>query len=284
MQVSDLPIAALDGCELAATVFTPAGPPDRVAIISAAIAVPGTFYRHLAGYLAGQGWLALTYDYRGIAKSRPADLKGFHATARQWAEEDMAGALAWAKARYPQAEIVLIGHSFGGQAAGLLPDLSRVRAMVTISAQSGYWRLQPGFEKVKVWFYVHIVFPSLCALYGYLPWSRFARGEDLPKAAALEWASWCRLPDYLFDDPALDARRRFARFTAPILAYSVDDDVWGSAKAVEAMMAGYTAAQVERRHIHPSDAGTGRLGHLGFFLPKAARLWPAMLDWVEGQR
>jgi predicted alpha/beta hydrolase len=48
VQVSDLPIAALDGCELAATVFTPAGPPDRVAIISAAIAVPGTFYRQLA--------------------------------------------------------------------------------------------------------------------------------------------------------------------------------------------------------------------------------------------
>ena len=283
MDTTEIQLPALDGFFLSATVYEPAVPVRRVAIISAAMAVPQSFYRHLAGYLASQGWLVLTYDYRGVGASRPGRLRGFQATAREWVEQDIAGAVAWTMDKYPGTKLVLIGHSFGGQVAGLLPDLGQVRAMVTVSAQSGYWGLQPGLEKVKVWFYVQLIFPALCALYGYLPWSRFARGEDLPKGAALEWARWCRSPEYLFGDPTLDARRRFTRFTAPILAYSVDDDVWGSAPAVDAMMAGYSAARIERRHLHPSDAGTAKLGHLGFFLPKAERLWPGMVAWVEAR-
>jgi hypothetical protein len=60
--------------------------------------------------------------------------------------------------------------------------------MITVSAQSGYWGLHPGNEKYQVWFFAHVGFWLQTTLYGYLPWSCFARGEDLPKKAALEWA------------------------------------------------------------------------------------------------
>ena len=281
MRTRDLRLPALDGHPLAAVLFEPERPAGRTALISAAMAVPGGFYHRLAAFLCERGWTVLTYDYRGIGASRPpGGLRGFRASARDWAELDMAGAVAWAAAN-GAGRLALIGHSFGGQAAGLLPDLEPVRAMLTVSALSGYGGLQPGFEKVRVWFYVQLVFPLLCALYGYLPWSRFARGEDLPKAAALEWARWCRSPEYLFGDPALDARARFARFTAPIMAYSVSDDVWGSPASVAAMMSGYNRAPVEHCTLRPEDAGLARLGHLGYFLPGGEPLWPAGAAWLE---
>jgi len=56
-----------------------------------------------------------------------------------------------------------------------------VLTMVTVSSQSGYWVLHLDNEKCRVWFFAHIGFWLLSSLYGYLPWSRFVRREDLPK-------------------------------------------------------------------------------------------------------
>ncbi len=274
-------IPALDGYPLAATLYPAASAGDSAVIISAATAVPRGFYRHYAGHLAAQGHTVLTYDYRGQGESRPARLGGFSARMRDWAEQDMAAVLAWAAGKLQPRRLFVIGHSFGGQGLGLLADTRPVTAMVTLSAQSGYWGLQPGLEKYRVALSVYLVFPALAHLLGYLPWSRLLRGEDLPKGVALEWARWCRHPDYFFGDRTLASRQNFPRFNAPILAYSFSDDVWGSRRSVDDMMARYTGARVERRHRTPADAGVARLGHVGFFLPSARKLWDEVDEWLR---
>ena len=274
-------IPAADGFSLSGTVFEPQHRLNSVAIINAAMAVPRRFYKIYARHLAEQGHRVFTYDYRGIGDSRPADLKGFPARMRDWAELDMAGMIDWAAKQYQPSEIVLIGHSIGGQAAGLLDNSDKVTSMVTVSAQSGYWGLQPGKEKYRALLYDYFVFPVLSRLYGYLPWSLFASGEDMPKDAALEWAGWSRSPDYIFGDKTLDSLRNFPRFTAPILAYSFEDDVWGSRRSVDNMMARYTATTVERRHRTPEDVGGNKIGHLGFFLPSSKPLWQEVDAWLE---
>jgi predicted alpha/beta hydrolase len=274
-------ISAADGFPLAATVFEPEGAPRFVTVISAAMATARRLYDHYAHYLSQAGHFVVTYDYRGTGDSRPQSLKGFEARMRDWAELDMPGVLTWARAQCGHCPLVLIGHSFGGQAAGLLEDTADVRAMVTLSAQSGYWGLHPGREKYRVWFFAHVGFRLLVALYGYLPWSRFMRGEDLPKQAALEWASWSRMPDYLYGDRTLESRRNFPRFAAPILAYSFSDDVWGSRRSVDVMMSYYVGSALERRHVAPEDIGIPRIGHVGFFRPTARPLWRDVDAWLE---
>jgi predicted alpha/beta hydrolase len=277
---SDATIPATDGFELAATIFEPKGDPGSVTIISAAMATPRRLYDVYARYLSRAGHFVVTYDYRGTGDSRPESLKGFQARMREWAEQDMSGVIAWARAQCSPCPLFLVGHSFGGQAAGLLENTADVRAMVTVSSQSGYWGLHPGIEKVRVWFFAHVGFFLLSSLYGYLPWSRLVRGEDLPKQAALEWARWSRSPDYLGGDRTLESRRNFPRFTAPILAYSFSDDVWGSARSVDAMMSYYTGASLERRHVTPDDLGLDKIGHIGFFKSTARPLWREVDDWL----
>ena len=273
-----LKIPALDGYPLAATLYEPEAHSRAVVVINSATAVPRHFYGPFAEFLASQGYTAITYDYRGIGGSRPASLRGFTARASDWALRDMAGVVDWVRTGIQPDHLALFGHSYGGQTAGLLPNGHQIDAMVTVSSQSGYWRLQGGKQKFVVGFHVHVSFPVLCRVFGYFPWSWFSAAEDLPKRVALDWAGWCRRPGYLLDDPTLPLER-FRDFTAPVLALSLDDDDWGTSRAVDAMMQAYP--NVTRHHVIPAEAGIDAIGHFGFFRPKSEALWHEVADWLS---
>lgn len=270
-------ILALDGYPLEASFF-PAG--SAAVVIGGAMAVARKFYEPLACYLQGRGYTVLTFDYRGIGGSFPSSgrLRGFPASVTDWALLDLEAAQQWLAAQSGVSSVSLVGHSLGGQVVGLTPSAPALRSAVTISSQSGYWRLQGGREPWKVFFHMHLTFPLLSRLVGYMPWSRFARAKDVPKQAALQWASWCRHPDYLFGDPSLPLYR-YSEVKSPILALSISDDDWGSARSVDAMMLRYPNAT--RRHITPAEFGREAIGHFGFFRAGNEELWALIPDWLE---
>jgi predicted alpha/beta hydrolase len=266
-----------DGHLLAATVFEELGS-DTVVLVNAATGVPRQFYKYFAAYLRDHGWTAVTYDYRGIGGSAPASLRGFEARMRDWALIDMPAVIDWLSARYQPRRLFVVGHSFGGQGLGLIEQPERIAAMVGVSAQSGYWGVQGGAEKYRARVAVTVMIPVLTRLFGYFPWSRFAAGEDLPGGVALEWARWCRNRDYLLGDDTLPLER-YENFDAPILAYSIDDDDWGTAPAVDDMMRAYR--NVTRRHLAPADYGLAKIGHMGFFRQGSEAIWDEAIAWLE---
>jgi predicted alpha/beta hydrolase len=85
--------AARDGYRLAGTLYRPRSPNRRAVLFQAAAGVKQEYYGKFAEYLASRGFAALTFDYRGIGRSRPAKLRGFKARMRDWAELDIGGAL-----------------------------------------------------------------------------------------------------------------------------------------------------------------------------------------------
>ena len=277
-QPIELRIPARDGFQLGATIFEAPDPRGTI-VLSGATGVPHRFYRRFAAYLAGEGYTTVTYDYRGIGASAPPHLRGFEATMTDWALQDLAGAVDWAAAELP-GRLLLIGHSVGGQVAGLLDVPERIAGMVTVSSQSGYWGLQGGEQKLVVAAHVYVTLPLTARMFGYAPWSRFAAGEDLPKGVALQWSAWCRDRRYLGSDSSLPLER-FGAFTAPVLAYSFSDDKWGRPKSVDTMMAVYP--HVERRHISVERVGLSRIGHLGFFRAESHVLWPDLLEWLDAR-
>ena len=268
-----LTVPATDGFALGAT-WHGAERPARVALIAPATGVRRRLYEGYARYLAESGWGVLTWDWRGTGDSRPRSLRGFPATMRGWAERDLEGVLRWARARFPAAPLAVVGHSFGGQAIGLAPSARDVAAVVTVAAQSGYWGHWP---------------PPRRYLYA-RPLARLAAAPDprlrlLPGPAAadrrgpaagvaLEWARWCRRPEYLGD------WRGHAAFTAPILALSFADDPYAPRAAVEALHARYGKGDFRHRHLPPRDVGVERIGHFGFFRPGIEPLWRETADWL----
>lgn len=269
-------MVAEDGYRLAASFFD-AGDTDTVVLINSATAVPRRFYQRFATFIQQHGWHAVTYDYRGIGGSKPRSLRGFEATMRDWAFLDMAAAVDWVERETAPARLFVVGHSVGGQTLGMIKNAQHIDAMVGVSAQSGYWGVQGGREPMKVRLIVTLLIPLLARLLGYFPFGFFAGGEDLPKGVALEWARWCRNRNYLLDDKSLPLER-YQSFTAPVLAYSIDDDDWGTRRSVDEMMRAYP--NVTRRHIGPADYGLEKLKHMGFFRGGSEPIWREVCDWL----
>jgi predicted alpha/beta hydrolase len=124
-------LTAADGFTLSAEVHE--APEPRAAVLLApATGVSRRIYRPLAGYLAGRGFSVLLVDYRGTGDSRPASLRGFVASAEDWARLDLAAAFDAAAALAPGHPVSWLGHSIGGQLLGLCPRRDRVRSALLV--------------------------------------------------------------------------------------------------------------------------------------------------------
>ncbi len=274
-------ITAADGYELAASLVSP---PEGLAprgnvLVNPATGVKRGYYLRYAQFLAENAFRVLIFDYRGVGGSRPAKLRGFPATMHQWAQLDSAAALDRLEAFDPELHLALVGHSFGGQALGLLPNHRRLRAAVTVAAQSGYWRHWPGLYRWGIWGTWHLLIPTLSSIFGYLPAKRLGLFEDLPAGVAREWARWGRHKDYILRDEA--HRPGFEAFDRPILAFSFSDDPYAPRPAVEALQASLPRAPIVDRYSTPRDYGVRAIGHFGFFRERFREsLWQESLDWL----
>ena len=201
-----------------ATLFLPRGAKRQAVLINSATAVPRKLYRGFAGYLAGRGCAVLTYDYRGIGGSRqkamtgynrPKSLVGFKASMSDWAAQDVTAAVSWMRERYKALPFAYVGHSFGGQALGLLPNNSEISRALFIAAQAGYWKLMTVPERYRVYAILNFVGVPLTRSLGYLP-GKAGLGIDLPKDAFLQWVGWVMSPRYLFDDSQTRSAAEFS--------------------------------------------------------------------------
>jgi predicted alpha/beta hydrolase len=278
MAMTVLTLKAADGYRLGATVF---GDSLKSAVlVMPATGVPQTYYANFAAYLAEHGFKVLTFDYRGIGQSLSASIKGFPARMRDWALLDAPAALDFLEKESRQ--LMIIGHSFGGQLLGLLPGPERIAAALIVGSQSGYWRNWPPLGRAWMWPVTHVFLPSIPRLLGYFPSSRLGFGEDLPAGVAIEWASWCRHPTYLVG--ALRVEESYARFAAPIRAYAMSDDAFAPVAAVQALLDLYPASKSEIRRVHPRDVGAERIGHFGFFRESFRdTLWREAAQWLEAR-
>ena len=276
-------IPAVDGYPLGATLHLPGqDPPLGLVILHPATAVPARYYAPFALALAARGLAAVTYDYRGIGASRPARLRGFGATMRDWINLDAEGVTRWARAAHPGLALLAVGHSLGGHAIGLC-DGSRHLAGAALVSSAAAWigHIPAAAERARVAALLRVVGPGLLLACGYVPMRRLGLGEDLPGPAFQDWAQWIGMRHYFFDDPLMNAAARFARVRAPLLLIGAADDPWTPAAAIDELGSRFTAAAVERWQVSPADAETRPVGHAGFFRREhGATLWPRMTDWL----
>lgn len=264
-------VHARDGAPLAATVFAGAAASRRSAVvIASATGVRRAYYDAFASFLAARGHDVLTFDYRGIGGSRDASVRP---KMHEWGEQDLAGVIAHAAERLGARDgtVAVVGHSVGGQLVGLVPEPARVRRFVAVAAQSGDFRLWPLATRLAMAALWYGLVPGVTRAVGYLP-GALGIGEDLPPGVALEWAAWCRTPGYLVGGPGSSRLARYERMTAPVLAFSFDDDPYAPPAAVDALLALYRRAPVDRRAVARADVGP--IGHFGFFRDRFRRsLW-----------
>lgn len=248
------------------------------------MAVKRSYYEPYARYLSDNGFRVITFDYRGIGGSRPGSLRKLKTTMRGWGENDLAAAIDWASTRYPEAKLAIVGHSAGGQLLGLAHNNDRVSALLAVAAQSGYWGHWDPPRKYLLGFLWYVLIPTLANALSFFPAKAIGLGENMPAGVALEWARWARHPDYIVDPEGRPLRDGFARFRAPIRAYSFTDDGYAPRRAVEALLGFYVNSQKEHRHVAPAELGERTIGHFGFFRERFRdSLWRESADWLKKQ-
>ena len=252
-----------------------------VVIINAATSLRCRYYSRFADYLFANGLDVITYDYRGIGESRSGSLRSFKASWSDWGTLDFEAILRRAQREFPGQPIDVVGHSFGGCAAGLGASGAVIRRIVTVGAQFAYWRdyaTRGRWQMVAKW---HVLMPLLTALCGYFPGKRLGWLEDTPAGVVRDWST--PTPRYETRPSGRDlGELPFSRVKAQLLAISLTDDPFGTVAAIERLLGYFANSERTHLRIAPEDIGEKQVGHFAFFRSEYQdRLWPIALAWLQ---
>jgi len=254
-------------------------------VVNGATGFPREFYLKFAAYCVQRGYHTLVYDYRGMGASAHAPLSADPARMSDWGVLDMPAALAWLAERFPRLPLVTVGHSVGGQLIGCMPNQARARAHLMLATSTGYWRRQRAPFRYQALLFWKVYGPLMLRRLGYVPHGALWTGDSLPRGVFLQWRKWCLTAAPFgpgLDDDLRDSQ--FAAVRAPVLAWGFTDDPIATPAAVEALLASYPQAQIERRWTTPADAGVRAIGHHGFFSERHRdSLWRGALDWIDAR-
>lgn len=280
VQAGDLKIQAEDGFSLAATLHRPAEFTRGAVILSAGTGIRRQFYGQLATYLAQQGYLTLTYDYRGIGQSRPPNLRKFSASLTSWARLDTSAAVAYLQSF--ELPLFFVGHSSGAQTVGLVRGAEQLKGVVSVASGAGGWWQMTGASRWLCAALLYGYVPLTTSLFGYAPARIIKQGQDLPSGVALELARWCRSPRYFADHLAPAQMEHITRLSLPWLALNFSDDALAPPCSMEQLLSLYPSVDARRRTIRPDEVGQLRIGHHGYFQPRTSGLlWPELVAFFE---
>jgi len=276
-------IPTAEGINLSATYHCAGDSQLGSVLICPAMGVTAKFYTPFARFLCDQGFHVLRIDYRGMGASLTEPMRVCPATMRSWAEVDIAAALVWIRQQLPANPIAAVGHSAGGQLAGISNSSIPVHALLMVASQSGHWRLWSGFKRTGMWLLWQVVLPGLTNLCGRFPASALKLGKDLPRGVALQWAKWGRSKKYIASDAEL--AERYSKYTGSILAFSFSDDNFAPAAAVEELLSFYSSASIEHRIVEPHSLSQKKIGHFGFFREWVGKesLWTDSANWLKSE-
>lgn len=257
-------IAAKDGVEIDATFFDPEGKAKGAVLIVAAMGAPQSYYRTFAQWLAAQGYLVATFDYRGMGRSRTGKMRDVKADILDWARLDTAAVLDALASRVPGSPLYWIGHSLGGQILPFVPNRERVAKAITVATGNGYWLENSPQLRWRAWILWYFVAPLLTPLFGYFPGAKLGMVGDLPEGVIRQWRRWCLNPDYAVGDGE-QVRAQYAAVRTPLVSLSFTDDEFMSARNTASIHGFYANAPLTMKRLAPRELGVKRIGHFGFF-------------------
>jgi predicted alpha/beta hydrolase len=278
--VRSIQITAPGGFALTATHFAPEAAARGAVLVAPAMGVQQDYYADFAAWLARQGYHVLTFDYRGMGRSRPEglrSLRGLDVNLFDWAA-DTDIAIERLVALAPGAPLYVVGHSLGAQLPGMLAHRDRIAGLVSVAAGSGYWRDNAPPLKRMVLYFWHVLVPLATWVCGYFPGARLRKVGDLPRGVIWQWRRWCMHPRYHVGAEGAPLREKFAGARFPVVALSMSDDELMTERGTRVLIDCYENAPRELQRIRPADVNARRIGHFGFFRPQfETTLWTRVI-------
>ena len=271
-------ITCADGVRLKGHFFRAEGEARGMPVlVSPATGIKQQFYFRFIEWLAQQGHDVLVFDYRGVGLSLNGPLKHCQATLADWGQQDQVAAMNWLLAHTGHEQLVLIGHSAGGQMIGLLPNHHRVAKLIGISASSGWFKGMKPLFRFKARLGLRILVPLGTMFKGYAPTSAVGLGEDLPARVARQWGQWCAAGGYATNATENQASQDFHLLVrCPITIFYASDDDIATPATVADLVRTWPAASKKVHRLVPEEMGLKSIGHIDWFRTSHRALWPMM--------
>ena len=271
---------AADGYQLSGAYFA-SSHADHAVLISPGTGFPKKFYFAMAEYLAGCGASVFVFDYRGIGESAPENLADASIRYVDWGRLDMVAAAEMLQKLSSKESLLHIGHSVGGQFAGLMSNHHLFTKHAFVAVGSGYWRFHKLHYIPVAQFFWWIYGPLSLSKNGYIDNKYGWRGERLPPDIFKTWRRWCHTPNYFIDEFTGDAQPgSFQEITQPIRSWVFTDDPIATPNAAESILRAYPSAAVEVTLNSPNKYGLQQIGHSGAFRRQSKEIWAEIADWL----
>lgn len=278
--VRDFIQPAADGYPLSMRLLSPARPTHAV-LVTSGTGFPKGFYDRFARWLAGRGAVVLTYDFRGIAGSRPEDLAAMVMDYPDWGRLDMPAALDALVAAAPGLPVTHVGHSVGGHFLGFMPNHARIERHAFVAVGSGYWgRHHRSYNPLELFFWLGFG-PFSLWRHGYIKGGGLWAGTDLPRGVFTTWRRWCLKEPYFLDELSDRLQpHHFDAVTAPIRSWIFTDDPIATPVTGPILLKAYPNAPAEVVVRRASDIQQKRIGHEGAFRRGMEPLWEEIHEWL----
>lgn len=271
---------ASDEQQLTGSLFSGESPLVGI-MISAGTGFPRRFYRHVAAYLASQGAIVLTYDYRGIADSRTEDLANSPIEYSDWGRLDQSAALEALQAAASDLPLTHLAHSVGGHFIGLMPNHQKLSRHAFASVGTGsVWKHHLKSIPLELYFW-WVMGPYSLLRHGYIKTGGGWTGEALPPRVYKTWRRWCHQSDYFAGDiETMLSPQHYAEVTAPIHSWVFSDDPIATPTTAKDLLSVYPSAPHKINTRHPRDYRLKRIDHAGAFSRGREALWDEWWQWL----
>jgi predicted alpha/beta hydrolase len=206
-------------------------------IIAPAMGVPARTYRQLATELQCLGYSAATFDLRGIGKSsirasRSNDFGYFDMVA-----EDFPAVIKTLKSKLPDRQLIMFGHSLGGQLSCLYlsqnPDIARA---LILSASCSVYHKGWGFpQNLSILFFSQLA-ALIARAMGYFPGKKLGFGGREASSLMIDWANNARSGRYSLLNTEIDFEVDLKKLDLPVLAINYEDDSFSPPKATKQLL------------------------------------------------
>lgn len=274
----NLTITCADSYSLTARFYPAKQSTNRLPIlVCPATGITQSFYHHFIEWLAQQGSDVLVFDFRGIGDSLHGPIRQSTASIQDWGQLDIPAAIETLLNKTGKEQVILLGHSAGGQLLGIVSNYKKVAQVIAISGSTGHVKGLKGRTKRMAPVMFNMIFPISSLIKGYGATKFLGMGENLPKNVAKQWAEFCSKPGYVMNAIGKTIFEDYHNeIQCPITVYWSSDDEIATEANVKDLLRLYPEAPTEMIELKPKDTGHKAIGHMLMFRKSHQNLWPIM--------
>lgn len=256
MYTKEITYFSADGFANTVRIFTnPQRPKTDVILLVPAMGTTAAYYAPFAEALVEAGYQVVTADWRGkglsiIRAGRNADF-GY----REIFHYDFPALFDCVRSEFPNNEIIVYGHSLGGQLSSLYlaahPE-ARVTGLVQhFACHCHYKNWDVEAWKMYLWFKC---FPWIARLFGYFPGEKIGFARREARTFMRDWGFSGTKGKYHPKGTWQAYDSMGHQLTTPILAISLEGDQLAPRRGVEHLYGLFTNAPVTHHHL-PAESG-----------------------------